>query len=287
MSKPTTDWARLMGDPLLTKFLNRAQKDLGQKYGAPQITTPDQVIGEQRAMALVAHRTDERLADDLIAAVPFLWINDLDPYIRSFALPRHTVASDLVPYDRCWWTFQGGHPMDDVEAGVRVGLADGFLIVKHGNVFTIGVMGQSWPVSPEAPGGLIYAAKFAAGQVWPDDIASDKRPLVGEVLARLAFLRAPFVESVVERPNPKHHGKLRPRSSPEGVRFIRLRSSLAETHRSESQSLVEWHHRWLVRGHLRAQWYPKAREHRLIWVSPYAKGPEDKPFKSPVYAVVR
>jgi hypothetical protein len=44
---------------------------------------------------------------------------------------------------------------------------------------------------------------------------------------------------------------------------------------------VEWDHRWLVRGHWRKQPYgPKDNpEYRQIWISPYVKGPEDKPIK--------
>ncbi len=41
---------------------------------------------------------------------------------------------------------------------------------------------------------------------------------------------------------------------------------------------VEWSRRWLVRGHWRNQWYPSEQVHRTIWISPYVKGPEDRPF---------
>jgi len=40
---------------------------------------------------------------------------------------------------------------------------------------------------------------------------------------------------------------------------------------------VEWQRQWIVRGHWRNQWYPSIKEHRQIWISPYVKGPEDKP----------
>jgi hypothetical protein len=39
----------------------------------------------------------------------------------------------------------------------------------------------------------------------------------------------------------------------------------------------EWHHRWIVRGHWRNQWYPSHEVHRPIWVNPHVKGPEDAP----------
>jgi hypothetical protein len=50
-----------------------------------------------------------------------------------------------------------------------------------------------------------------------------------------------------------------------------------ESNRSgDSESSVEWSHRWLVNGHWRNQWYPSLETHRLIWVNPHVKGPPDK-----------
>jgi hypothetical protein len=43
----------------------------------------------------------------------------------------------------------------------------------------------------------------------------------------------------------------------------------------------DWQYRWITRGHWRNQWYPSLGEHRQIWIAPYVKGPEDKPFKAP------
>jgi hypothetical protein len=43
---------------------------------------------------------------------------------------------------------------------------------------------------------------------------------------------------------------------------------------------VEWSHRWLVRGHWRNQPYKidGRMVHRQIWIAPFVKGPEDRPF---------
>jgi len=40
---------------------------------------------------------------------------------------------------------------------------------------------------------------------------------------------------------------------------------------------ANYSHRFIVGGHWRNQWYPSIRGHRQIWISPYVKGPEDKP----------
>jgi hypothetical protein len=37
--------------------------------------------------------------------------------------------------------------------------------------------------------------------------------------------------------------------------------------------------RFMVSGHWRNQWHPSTGQHRQTWVSPYVKGPADKPFK--------
>lgn len=58
---------------------------------------------------------------------------------------------------------------------------------------------------------------------------------------------------------------------------------------TSSESAVEWSHRWVVRGHWRDQWYPSQQEHRIIWVPPYIKGPDDMPLivRPEIYAVNR
>jgi hypothetical protein len=48
-----------------------------------------------------------------------------------------------------------------------------------------------------------------------------------------------------------------------------------------------YHQQWLVRGHIRNQWYPSKEKHELIWVDPYVKGPEDAPLKPTVRDVRR
>lgn len=41
---------------------------------------------------------------------------------------------------------------------------------------------------------------------------------------------------------------------------------------------VDWHHRWIVRGHWRQQpWGPERKRVRPVWIAPYVKGPEDAP----------
>lgn len=62
------------------------------------------------------------------------------------------------------------------------------------------------------------------------------------------------------------------------IRVVTLRRKHHE--KKNVQEDVDWSCRWIVSGHWRKQWYPSKDEHRPIFISPYVKGPEDKPFKT-------
>ena len=63
---------------------------------------------------------------------------------------------------------------------------------------------------------------------------------------------------------------------PPEVLIIRLRRPASPKHDGEP-STVNWTHQWIVDGFWRDQWYPSLQMHRQIYISPYVKGPADKP----------
>jgi hypothetical protein len=64
---------------------------------------------------------------------------------------------------------------------------------------------------------------------------------------------------------------------PGRVSVIQLRRT--EYQQSDEHGSVDWQHRWIVRGHWRWQAYGAGRQERKrIWVNPFIKGPEGKPF---------
>jgi hypothetical protein len=72
------------------------------------------------------------------------------------------------------------------------------------------------------------------------------------------------------------------------VRVVELRRRAHEARAHAGHMDAEWACRWLVRGH----WHRYHTKNGLQprWVSPYVKGPDDKPLKRPraeVFAVVR
>ncbi len=72
------------------------------------------------------------------------------------------------------------------------------------------------------------------------------------------------------------------------VNVIKLRSIIRHSTAGEGEP-VDWQCRWIVRGHWRDQWYPSLGKHQPIFISPFIKGPEDKPLKDAkkLFAVVR
>lgn len=76
---------------------------------------------------------------------------------------------------------------------------------------------------------------------------------------------------------------------PPEVKVVQLRR-LENPQRTPGESEpVDWSCRWIVNGHWRNQICAKG-EHKLIYILPYVKGPEDKPLRVPaqtVYAVNR
>ena len=60
------------------------------------------------------------------------------------------------------------------------------------------------------------------------------------------------------------------------VVIVRLRREAGERHDPTGEE-ANYSHRFIVSGHWRNQWYPSDRVHRHVGISPYVKGPEDKP----------
>jgi hypothetical protein len=63
------------------------------------------------------------------------------------------------------------------------------------------------------------------------------------------------------------------------VTVIRLRRPRHKTDDDHEPASVDWAHRWIVGGHWRNQFYASTDTHRQIWISPYVKGPDDKPLR--------
>lgn len=74
------------------------------------------------------------------------------------------------------------------------------------------------------------------------------------------------------------------------IQVIALRRATRDRSGHDDSMTMDWACHWLVRGHWRQQFYPKAFRYMPIWILPHMKGSLEKPFKAPnplVYAVTR
>lgn len=135
-----------------------------------------------------------------------------------------------------------------------------------------------------------------ADDLWHSN--GERLELTGEVpsmtrffLALLMLLNQTVTDVAPHEVDRQAARRFRRMGLPKQVTVVQLRRH-KNIDRLEGETLVEWAHRWLVRGHWRNQPY-KADDgttvYRRIWIAPYVKGPEDKPFKQSekVYALVR
>jgi hypothetical protein len=78
-----------------------------------------------------------------------------------------------------------------------------------------------------------------------------------------------------QRPDRASGRRLQRAGKPvDAVRVITLRHPEHHGHPTSDRT---YHHRWVVRGHWRKQWYPSQERNVPIWITPYVKGPDGAP----------
>lgn len=147
--------------------------------------------------------------------------------------------------------------------------------------------------NPRTPIGADKTAEVIAGGGTPTDITNIAR----QVHAFWLLLGQTVVgqrDADIDRATRKRAGRV---GLPPRVTIIELRRHASN--RSEGESLVEWSHRWITRGHWR--WQHCSNKHPLaqevasgdwrcrIWIAAHIRGPEGKPLivSSKVYALKR
>jgi hypothetical protein len=168
---------------------------------------------------------------------------------------------------------------------------------------------QEYPRSPDEIRDVIYLYDFAryksylvplgAFRVWVDTAEHDDAP--SYETNPLVVLRAAWnimsetlpgrslVEVMPTRVDRPTRRRLKRASLPDALLVVRLRRYAQPVPDREGVMPVDWSHRWLVTGHWRNQWVPSLGGHRLQWIHPYVKGPNDRPLvlKNRVTAWVR
>lgn len=132
------------------------------------------------------------------------------------------------------------------------------------------------------------AARYAVGGL---PMADDSPNPMRFILSMLMMLNQTVTDVSEHHLDKKGARRMRFMGLPSKVTVVRLRRT-AGMERLEGESLVEWAHRWIVKGHWRNQPYKNddgTTRYERIWIAPYVKGPEGKPLKQSekVYALVR
>lgn len=266
---------------------------------APAVTTPAQVVGEMGIWAVALAAASEnpsmveakggeehiaagcaRLAYLIDRATPYLWLNTILAEAMRSQVPRHIVSRNLLPTPICWFTRETS---DEPLPGIS---RDGWILVDQGDALEVTDIGNR----DEDRKLWIKRSIIKYGSRYPDDFG-EQAHAVGQWLAAFAFLNSPYVgaERVrVSRPARRALTRYGSEDDPE-VRFVALRSPVPESGERPlpTGKQTTYSRRWFVRGHIRAQWYPSEESHKLIWIAPYIKGPEDKPLLNTIYKVAR
>lgn len=292
MNAPHVDLA-IAKDPLVQEWFRDAQDQAQRGKGR---TTDSALLaaGEQLVTALTVLRAGrlrpeqgrgdeipvesrQWLADSIASAACYWVPADIDRLLLSYPLPRHKVGRRDLPHPRMWICPELAHGPDDWTV-------DSILL-------TTGRMSDGreallyWMLGD----GQILGSAIPWGATYPDEVPHGSFSDV--VLKFLAFIDSPYTASLPASFGRSDRRRLAKSGREEPlVHVARLRSAARQAVKSEEQSRLSnraYAHRWWVSGHFRAQWYPSLQAHRVVWIAPYVKGPEDKPFKGSVYAVVR
>jgi hypothetical protein len=148
---------------------------------------------------------------------------------------------------------------------------------------------------------VMYGVRLAAGMGRVDTYASDVGLLPRETkwerelrkreedesadrILRLFYAWAMFAQTEITASNPHYLSRAQQkgfsrdgRPLPE-IRVITLRRYADDPQREPGETLVEWSHRWEVRGHMRQiKVHRDSTETRWVYVRKHVKGPANKP----------
>jgi len=80
----------------------------------------------------------------------------------------------------------------------------------------------------------------------------------------------------------RNHATFQPAAEVQVIE-LRRRERRHQAHADQGdRETPDWHVQWLVAGHWRRHWYPRAKAHKPRYIAPYVKRPQDKPLKPPV-----
>jgi len=253
------------------------------------IDTPELVIGEKNLLMgriYLEEKKDIRsryqVMEAMSRAVPHLWGNECRQVcadmVSSDSIPDHKInLRQLMPYDVIWNSFPVDIHIPDYRDVVGSVIATMWEVVPGSNILIYWTFG-----SKEIGNTMIDFENSTYAEL---DLNAKT------AIASLNFLNQKIsqVENrKISRQVRKKMKKIkRPVDMTDSVNFVKLRAFESESNRNGDGEAHYDNWRWMVRGHWRAQWYASEKAHRLIWIDPHIKGPEDAPLKDRAYHVCR
>ena len=269
-----------------------AQPQVKLELGLPYMNMVDGKVHDNTSMAM-----RHLMFITMLAAVPYLWRTEIMTKAEMLPIPRHTIPENLLPYPQMYWSWQTGYSNKtlDPRTGEQLEVeSDGMLVwytpPDHIQACLVGQPRGPYAQHLENPTvSLVSVASFRIGSTWPDDFEKATHPTIAPILAKLAFLNSQYVSNELQRlPRPIRRGLARTSvAGPDPtIHVVSLRPS-ATPRTVGGGSERKFHHQWWVRGHIRAQWHPSIKGHKLIWIDEHLKGPNDAPMISKIYDVNR
>lgn len=197
-------------------------------------------------------------------------------------------AFDLAPYDLM--TPNGFVLFDRTLVGLP-------LLDDQPRIDEVGIDGIMWTMDPAVDDKVMIATFGLAGRpantpafatMPPWHTVRFGRPwdqsgsvVVTVFAAFWRLIQQPFVSRISETLDRGSQRRLaRGAVLPATTTMITIRKSPSRHADGGEGGPVDWQHRWLVRGHWRQQWYPSQQRHAPLFIPPYVKGPDDKPFEA-------
>lgn len=244
------------------------------------------------------------VANKLRAAELYFVSSDMAELAEHAAgsLPTHNVHPQMLPSDIglvCWPEPITGSDSRFVIACMWVAIPEGIWVSTWVDPIhsVYRALNEAAPFSeiPEPAAVDAFAAQYGSiiGWLGPDEevvmpwarpwVWTDPSPARSRAISTLTaawlLMGQTLTMSEQQQPRPADRRRFARRGDPEAtVTYVALRRRQTIRESSEpTENSRQHHHRWLVSGHWRNQYYPSADERRPIWIAPHIKGPEDAP----------
>jgi hypothetical protein len=198
------------------------------------------------------------------------------PFSNGFAWLERPFQFDVLPVQILSWllTYRTQSDLREHIALVPWSFDQGTRL--SGAIDNVGVKVIRWPY----------------GTPW-SSLDADDQPVARYFASLCAFMQQKILVANTVRAERHARKRLERQGFPHEplIRVVELRRREGVLkHESSQNAEVDWSCQWVVRGHWRQQFYPSKHANQPIWITPYVKGPQDKPLKPPratVFAVVR